>query len=310
MLALLLTLLAPPVDTTALAAALPDFEPPPGFKAVVVTFAPGDVVGRWFSWHDTHDDTDWYPASSIKVFPAVAALEWAEAEGVDLKAEIAFERAAAKPYVRRLDWLVQQTLTQSSNLGYDRLVQLVGVDALHAGLLSEARGFGQTAVQLTYSASVGSLLDSPAVTVGRGDKARTWLARVSSPIERCAFMPNCTSVAALAELMRRVMLHESLPPTDQLKLSPKALTLLREALGARKPRGTEVADALSAAFGHQIKVFHKPGYYPDWRSDVVYGVVADGRRFIVALAGRGGRGAITPAAHAIGRLLARRVLGR
>lgn len=184
---------------------LPGFKPPEGFKAVVVTLVPGDSQGQWFSWEDTHDDVDWYPASSIKVFPAVAALELAEAKGVDLKAEIAFERPGAKPYVRRLDWLVQQPLTQSSNLGYDRLVQLVGVDGLYGGLLSEARGFGQTAVERTNSASVGSLLHSPVITVGRGTQAQVWPERDSTPSSRCPQAPNCTSVAALAELMRRII---------------------------------------------------------------------------------------------------------
>ncbi|MEZ4465447.1 MAG: serine hydrolase [bacterium] len=153
----LLVALAAPIDTTRLEAALGDV--PPDFKAVVVVLPPGDTAGRWFGYRDTADDTHWYPASSLKIFPAVAALELLDAGGLGAASpsvEVAFERPGRAPYRRRLDWLVRQALTQSSNLAYDRLVQLVGVDALHAGLLGPERGFGQTAVQLTYSDSVAT----------------------------------------------------------------------------------------------------------------------------------------------------------
>ncbi|MEZ4472379.1 MAG: hypothetical protein R3F60_16600 [bacterium] len=146
----------------------------------------------------------------MKIFPAVAALELLDAGSLGAASpsvEVAFERPGRAPYRRRLDWLVRQALTQSSNLAYDRLVQLVGVDALHAGLLGPERGFGQTAVQLTYSDSVATLLHSPAIEAGGVRRA----AHESEGVSRCALAENCTSVAALAEVMRRIMLHEALP---------------------------------------------------------------------------------------------------
>ncbi|MCB9547181.1 MAG: serine hydrolase [Myxococcales bacterium] len=302
--ALLVALAAPPIDTARLEAALAGVPTPVDFKAVVVVLDPGDAAGRWFGWQDTADDTDWYPASSLKIFPAVAALELVDGGAlgaVGPSVELRFERPGRPPYRRRLDWLVGQALTQSSNLAFDRLVQLVGVDALHADLLGPARGFGQTAVQLRYSDSVDSLLEAPAIQAGAVRRP----ASESAGVDRCTVAPSCTSVAALAELMRRIMLHEALPAGERLRLKPRSLAVLRGALGARKPRGTEVADALVAAHRPRaVRVWHKPGFYPWWRSDVVYGEVAGGRRWIVALAGRGKRDALTAAAGAIGRALA------
>lgn len=299
---------APAVDTTSLAPLLAGVKLPADFKAVVVTFAPGEVAGQWFGYNETADDLDWYPASSIKVFPAVAALEAMEARSLGIRTRIAFDRPGQKPYVRTLEELVRQTLSLSSNLGYDRLVQLVGADALHTDLLGEARGFEQTAVQIAYSQNVVSVLESPAITLGQGATAQVIPAREAELRARCPQAMSCTSVAALAELMRRIMLHETLPEGDRLHLGAAAIGLLRSALEARKPRGTEVADALAAAFAPRpVRVLHKPGFFPYWRSDVVYGEVG-GQRWIVALAGRGGRDTLTAAAQRIGRLLASRRL--
>lgn len=249
-------------------------------------------------------DRDWWPASTIKIFAAIGALEAIEALGFDHRATVSFARPGRSPYTRRFGWLVGQAVTQSSNLAYDRLVQFTGHDALHADLLGPKRGLGDAALQVPYSQNVISLLESPAITIRRGKRTHVIAARDGKGTTRCP-MATCSSLNSLAEAMRRVMLHEQLPETERLRLSPASLKVLRSALAGDRARGREVINALKAAFKrHDPKLYHKPGYYPRWRSDVVF-MKAGKRRWIVALANEGGRKALNDPARRLARWMVR-----
>ena len=278
---------------------------PANLKALVVVYGPGDVDGRRHELRRTASDASWWPASTIKIFAAAAALESAHADGIGLRAQVSFAREGRKPYTRRLDWLVQQAITHSSNLAYDRLVQFTGSAALHAGLLGPDRGMRDTALQVPYSSNVPDLLKSPEITILDGARRLTRPARADDGVTRCA-MGTCTTLNDLSEIMRRVLLHSRLPAASRLRIGDKALAAFKRALAGRGKRGQEVVTAVQKAFGRRrVRVFHKPGYYPDWRSDVV-GVHAldTDTIWIIALANRGGRGALDEPARRIARLMA------
>lgn len=278
---------------------------PPDLKALVTVYGPTDVVGRRYTLGQTATDASWWPASTIKIFAAVAALESAHADGVGPRARLSFDRGARKPYVRRLDWLVKQAITHSSNLAYDRLVQFVGAAELHANLLGPKRGMGHTALQVPYSTNISNLLESPAITIIDGARRIVRPTRRSDGVTRCA-MSTCSTLDDLSEIMRRVLLDARLPAADRLRMRPAALQVLRTALAKGGARGQEVVQAVRAAFGRRrLRVYHKPGYYPDWRSDIV-GVQepATGTTWIIALANSGGRKALNRPAKRLARLMA------
>ena len=278
---------------------------PAQLKALVTVYGPADVKGRRYAVRHTATDATWWPASTIKIFAAVAALESAHAEGVGLRALLSFDRGTRKPYVRRLDWLVQQAITHSSNLAYDRLVQFVGSDALHQDLLGPDRGLSHTALQVPYSSNVSNLLSSPPITIIEGKRRIIRPARSSDGVTRCA-TGTCSTLNDLTEIMRRVLLDARLTPNERLRMSPKALQGLRNALAGKRARGQEVVQAVRTAFGRRrVRVYHKPGYYPDWRSDIV-GVhePATDTTWIIALANSGGRKALNEPAKRIARLMA------
>lgn len=304
LLALSLLALALPAQATTLADLLyPDKAPPPHLRVLVIEY---DAAGRPLARHHLGDpaSVDWWPASTVKIFAAVAALEAVEALGFDQRAQVRFERPGRRPYTRRVGWLVQKAITDSSNLAYDRLVQFVGHDALHADLLGPARGLHDTALQVPYSTNVSSLLDSPAITLRHGKRSHTIPARQGDGTARCP-LPTCTSLDSLAEIMRRVMLHASLPAQQRLRLSDAAIARLHAALAGRGKRGQEVVEAFDRAFrGRAPRLYHKPGYYPRWRSDVVF-IEVGGRRWAIALANAGGRKALNDPAARLARWMAR-----
>lgn len=280
----------------------PDRAPPPDLRVLVVELGPD---GRTLSRHSIGDpaDLDWWPASTIKIYAAIAALEQIEARGFDHRATVSFDRANRKPYTRQLGWLVQQAITQSSNLAYDRLVQFVGHDTLHADLFGPDRGLAETALQVPYSQNVLTLLESPAVTIRRGKRTQRIERRIGQGTSRCP-MATCTSLNSLADAMRRLMLHEQLPEAERFRLSAASLKVLRGALRKRGPRGQEVVEAFDRAFrGRGPRLYHKPGYYPRWRSDVAF-VEVGSRRWAIALANEGGRKALNDPAKRLARWLA------
>lgn len=303
-LALLICLILSTARAESLADALYPNTPPPAELHVLVI--EHDATGAPLARHVIGDprSTDWWPASTIKIFAAVAALEYIQELGWDHRARLRFDRPGRKPYVRRLDWLVTQAITHSSNLAYDRLVQFVGHDRLHADLLGPKRGLSDTALQVPYSQNVASLLHSPAIGLKHRKAGLELPARDGKGVTRCA-LATCASLNSLAEIMRRVMFNAHLAPADRLRISPAALKHLRAALAGDRKRGREVAQALQKALkGRRPQVFHKPGFYPGWRSDVLF-VQAGTRRWTIALANAGKRSALNDPARRLARWLAR-----
>lgn len=282
---------------------------PAQLKALVTVYGPTDVQGRRYALRRTATEAAWWPASTVKIFAAVAAFESAHAQGVGLRARLSFDRGTRKPYVRRLDWLVQQAITHSSNLAYDRLVQFVGGRELHTDLLGPNRGLARTALQVPYSSNISNLLSSPPITIIDGKRRIIRPARETDGVTRCA-MSTCTTLDDLTEIMRRVLLHDRLDAADRLRMSPKAVQVLRAALAGERARGQEVVQAVRKAFGRRrVRVYHKPGYYPRWRSDImgVYEPATD-TTWIIALANHGGRKALNGPARRIARLMAKGAL--
>ena len=126
----------------------------------------------------------------------------------------------------------------------------------------------------------------------------------------CPQSGMCTSLQDLAEVTRRLWLHEQLPASERFPLNRRHLNLVRDAMSTRKTdderrRGKEFVTALKRAYGRtDARFMHKPGFAGEWYSDVVYVYLPKSkRRWIVVAAGYPGRSSLTSAGKALGKVL-------
>lgn len=296
------------------------FSAPRQFKALVVeiTFNSGRsavVRERRFAYGDTADDTDWNPASSIKLFAAVAALQRARDMGFSNDAVVTFHGRRDRTFT--LGELIDSAIGPSDNLAYNRLVQFVGYDQMNGQFLSSRNGLRHTSLRRAYQPSdwmeqgeSSSFRDTPRITIREGARSHEIPARSGSAATACS-AAACTTMFDLAELMRRLMLQEQLPPNQSFNLPQPDLIALRRTMRAERSRGEEVVDALARDFGADARFYHKAGFAGDWYSDNVY--IFDphsGQAWIVTMAGYPGRSSLNQAAAVIGDIISSGTLRR
>ena len=292
------------------------FDPPSRFKALVLAIdfnaSRSQVVGeQLFDYDGTGDDTDWNPASTVKLFAAIAAMQEIRDLGFTGSATLRFDGDESFT----LDALVQEALGPSSNIAYNYLVTFVGHDNINDGFFSGQNGFQDTALRRPYERSAwmemgysSSFRTSPEIVISENGRTRTLEAREGDADVDCSGSA-CTTLRDLAECMRRLMLQEQLPSAEHYGLSRHELLTIRRTLRSLgRSRGEEVVDALRESFpGDGVNLYHKAGFSGDWYSDTVY--IYDPQRYptqawIVALAGYPGRDSLTEAAELIGELIA------
>lgn len=293
------------------------FVPPEGFKALVIRIdreGDGPFRTRYYDWRGTADDReDWWPASSIKLFAAVAALERIAELGFPLRAQLTYHyESEGEPdeVTRRFDRIVHQAIGQSSNPDFDMLVELVGFDDLNRRFFVPRNGIRSTVFLRGYSnrdrdpvTRVNSARPSPRITLRHGRREHVIEARTGTGNYDCPEEGNCTTLLDLAEVMRRVMLHEELPRRERFRLGPDALECLRSAMAIA--RGRRLAEIFPETFGEiPVTVHHKPGFALRWISDTLFIHRTDtNERWIVAMAARPERRSLDDAAAHIAALL-------
>jgi len=315
-----------PVDTTTIPRLLSErgYVPSPTFKAYVVAIErkpDGAIVYHRFDYDGTSVDRDnWWPASSVKLFAAVAALEYLRSMNFSSKAELTFHYEG-KDVTNSVEWLVKQAITPSNNTAFDRLVEFVGLERMKAWFVRS--GIPDTVLLRAYSGRVrdvetgfGTFRDTPAVTICEGKRPCKKLKAQKGQDKpwTCPNQGNCSTLQDLTEVLRRVMLHEDLPESERFDLGKGELTLLRGALSGKRARGLGVVNGIRDGFGSvQIQTFSKPGFAYQWFSDHVYvkcpSCTGPVREWLVAMAGHGGRDVLDEGARHIGALMAAGAFG-
>jgi len=307
------------VDHTELRSVLEasGFRPPPGFKAFVarISLTHGTPSYQLADYAGTSADRDdWWPASTVKVFAAAAALETVRSLGFTPRARVTFHYPR-RPEAHTVEDLVRRAITHSDNAAFDQLVEIVGGDEMNAWL--ERRGFRSTVLLRGYSRRYvdpqtkrGILRISAALTLREpGRRSVRIRAREGMRRDGCRDQGNCTTLFDLSDALRRVMLHEVLPEPERFALGDAEISLLRSALSGPRERGLGVVKGLREAFApREIVCYHKPGFALDWFSDHVFvevaGSGADTPRYLIAMAAHGGRDVLDEAARVVGGLVA------
>ena len=262
-----------------------------------------------FTWHDyrgTADARDFWPASAIKLYAAVAALELLTEHGFPLDTTLTFEhRKGANEWsvdcARTMREMLGEVFRRSSNEDYTLLLRLVGIDRMNTRFLIPERGFPHSALMRGYVVGrpYGYTREEPQrITLRAGTRIETiehaWSGRFYAE-ERGATVidartGNVTSPRELAECLRRVLFHERLPESERYALTPEQIDFLR--YGAGGLSGLENKDAesdpiawkgaLDAVFP-KARFFHKCGWISNHALEVAYvdDAAQSGRRFIL-----------------------------
>jgi len=291
-----------------------EFSPSAGFRALVVRIDEGDdgaLTQQFYDYAGTADDRDgWWPASSVKIYAAVAALEQLHEMGFPITAWLTFEYEDG-PVTLRMDQLIRQALELSSNAAFDRLVEFVGSDRINTEFFVPENGFEDTVFLRAYAgrhtdeeSGAGTNRFSPRIVVRRGPRQRVIPAREGRGDYSCPNHGNCTTLFELAEVMRRIMLHDELPEALRYDLDAHDLRVLRGALAVARNR--ELAELVREGFGETpVEIFHKPGFAYRQVTDVIYVHRTDtNERYVIAMSSRPGRRALDSAARTIGAILA------
>ena len=308
------------IDTEKLAQlfAAQGFDPGPDFKALVVVIDDTDRCGLQYRYYDYkgtagHRD-NWWPASTVKIFAAVAALSRLREWKFSPSAEVTFHYTDEQPgeVTTTVEDIVRKALTPSDNTAYDRLVEITGYEWLNDWILSDEYTLGSTVLQRGYSgrhryadSGRGSLRHNPRITIKEGKRTREIKEFTSKKSYNCPKQGNCTSMRDLTEIMRRVILHKRIPLEERFPLTKSELKLLKSALSGKRKRGMNVVEGLKEAFaGRSLEIYSKPGFALDWFSDAVFFKDKEsGRMWLVAMANRPGREACDEAARQVGKIL-------
>ena len=296
------------------------------FDAVVDSEAP-DVVRRAtviiadtqpggpLSFRTTHykDDpaaSDFWPASTIKLYAALAALEQVHALGMTLDVIVSFEHRDDKgawvlDCARTLREMLSEVFLRSSNEDYTLLLRMQGRDAINSQFLIPERGFKKSALMRGYvTARPWAYLpaEPQRITLRAQDGTvktveHTWGGRAWSE-ERGATVfdaktGNVTTTEDMAECLRCVIFHEQIPEVERFRISQPMIDFLRYGGGGLCGLETKGKDGEAFAWkksGEQVypaaRFFHKGGWISNYGLDLacIDDRAASGRVVILAAA--------------------------
>lgn len=248
-----LALSNPTALETTLAAAGYRLPPGAGVYAAKVTKEAGGLAYEDYQAGIGALGTDFWPASSIKVLAAVAALEFVGQQGFTGAATVAFGKGAP----RTIRSIYDGAIRVSDNGDYDLLVEIAGLDFLNREFLTAARGFPETVIQRSYTVG-GNLRVNPALTLTEGGRKVVVPARTGKVDTGCP-RGQCSNLYEMSESVRRVVLHDEIPEAERFRIAPADVVGLTSALlGAEGYFDPAVARAL----GKGARIYSKPGWVP------------------------------------------------
>jgi len=262
------------------------YSPPEGTHLLVGREIDGEPgVFEWFSLGDSGlapSQGRYWPASTVKVMTAVAALESLGKHGLNGSTRVSFVDEDGA-YDGTVMSILEAAVRVSDNVAYNRTVELAGFDELNDRILPRW-GLRHTTLQRRYTrpTEVTTLRRSPQMTWSLGGRHGVIPERVGvGRHPECPADGNCTTLYELLSVLRRLVLHRELPAAERFAIADEDADALLEAM--RQSR-TRLARGAEAALG-PVLVYNKTGTVPrDDRLD--HGMVVQlstGRRFLVAL---------------------------
>ena len=252
----------------------------------------GSLKFRTTHYKGEGEARDFWPASTIKLYAALAALEQVHALGLPLDVSVTFEHKDDKGVwvldcARALREMLSEVFIRSSNEDYTLLLRMLGRDAINSQFLTPERGFKHSALMRGYVTArpwVYLPTEGQRITLRAQDGTvktveHTWGGRAWSE-ERGATVidaktGNVTTTEDMAECLRRVLFHEHIPEAERYRISQAMLDFLR--CGGGGLCGLETKGKEGAAFAWQksgehvypqARFFHKGGWISNYGLDL------------------------------------------
>lgn len=225
----------------------------------------GQPAYYYFSLRDTAYMYSWnryWPASCIKLMAAVGALMFLR--DYELSGNATIELRDDDGYYHGPVWRLQRrAIRRSTNIDYNRLMEIVGLDHLNQNYLSKSYGLPYMVLQRRYThpTPTSNLRHSPEISYQEGKKKGIIPKRHSTRyFTRCPNEANCITLFEMQDILRRVMLHFELPKEARFNLYDHDVKRLQSDLLAAKNKVGN--NALLAAFGELPNVYNKAGRVP------------------------------------------------
>ena len=278
--------------------------------ATVCVVSPPSDGSPTFQWHDYAESghaTDFWPASAIKIYTAVAALELLNERSFPLDTVVSFEHAEkgggwVLDCARTVREMLSEVFRRSSNEDYTLLLRLVGIDRMNTQFLTPERGFPHSALMRGYvlGRPWGYVREEAQRITLRAADGRvaafehTWSGRFYAEERGCKIIDsrtgNVTSPRELAECLRRVLFAEHLAANERYLLTPDQLEFLRHGGAGLTGLETRAESSGPAAWKNgldavfpQARFFHKCGAISNYALEVAYvdDTAGSGKRFLL-----------------------------
>lgn len=269
------------------------------------------VTFDWEHYKQSQEAVDFWPASTIKLYTVLAGLEYLNELGMPTDSSLSFYRQVDDRWrldtARTMREMISEVFRRSSNEDYTLLLRFLGIDRMNTQFLIPQRGFPRSALMrdyVTYRPIVYENEEPQKILImsSSGDRMasveHTWTG-ISYAEKRGATVlssttGNCTSTYELANCVRRLMWHETIPVEERFKLTPEQIDFVRH--GGQGLVGFE--NRLAGAYGWEdsgeavfpkARFYHKAGLISTYSLDAAYYDDADsGLKFGLAVAAHSG----------------------
>ena len=232
------------------------------------------------AWHykNEPDATDFWPASTIKIFSAIAAMERLHSLGFPLETTLTYERREGTgPWVldcaRSMPEMLSEVWRRSSNEDYTLLLRFNGLDYLNSQFLTPERGFTHSALMRGYW-SARPYTYKPAerqrITLRAQDGrmefvdhqwgGHSWSAERGATVIDSS-TGNMASTRDLADCLRRLVFHDLIPESERFRLSPEMVTFLLHGGNGFTGLETKDPDSGPLAYDGGKEIFPLARYY-------------------------------------------------
>ncbi len=199
---------------------------------------------EWDHYRSSAEVNDFWPASTIKLYTAIAVLEEQKRLGLPLESTVTFERMVKGEWIldcaRSVPEMMSEVFRRSSNEDYTLMLRVMGIDRLNKEFLVPSKGFNHSALMRGY------VLHRPYLYNRDEDQRVTWssngeqVARSEHSWSGHSYskdtgatiiseeIGNCTTTYEMADCLRRIMYHELIPETERFDLTDEQLEFLRE----------------------------------------------------------------------------------
>ena len=271
------------------------YEVPKDTYALIAPLAirDGKLMMQYYSYRNTafvysmtpNGVERFWPASTVKLAAAVMALLKMNEHGTNGRAVIKMTDIEGD-YEDTVDKLCREAIIPSNNTAYNRLMEIAGFDEINDHYLRSVFHFPKMVLQRRYARHNPNetLRDSPEIAFKDNKTTGVIPARRSSGTIRpeCPRESNCTTLAELAEVMFRVVLHDELSKERRLSLKQGDISMLHDAL---KKAPSCIGDGVAAAMGPEAIVYNKGGkVFADDRLEIAVVSSPDKtERYLIAL---------------------------